>query len=245
MKTAITITARMKSTRLPLKVLRLINGVPVIEHLVNRLKQSKLANEIIMCTSTNPQDEILVDYAQKLKIKHFRGDEDDVLKRLYDGAMENDIDYIVSTTADNPLTDPVYADKILQSFHEGDYDYITINGLPLGTFSYGLKVKAIKTVLEKKKETNTEIWGVYFKDSPVFRRKVIDAEKEVYHPEFRLTVDLPEDLEVMRVIFKNLQKDCEIFSLRAVVEFLEAHPEVVSINKNITQRQATTYTKID
>jgi spore coat polysaccharide biosynthesis protein SpsF len=244
MKTAITITARMKSTRLPLKVLRLVNDVPVIEHLINRLKESKLANEVILCTSTNPQDDILVDYAQKLKVKHFRGDEDDVLKRLYDAAMENNVDYIVSTTADNPLTDPVYADKIFQAFLEGDFDYITINGLPFGTFSYGLRVSAIKNALEKKKENNTEIWGVYFKDSPVFRRKVIDAEKALIHPEYRLSIDYPQDLEVIRIIYKNLQRGSKIFSLKEVVEFLNKNQAVVEINKDVIQRQATNYTKI-
>ncbi len=244
MKTAITITARMKSTRLPLKVLRLVNGVPIIEHLVNRLKTSRLANEVILCTSTNPQDEVLVDYAQKLKIKHFRGDEDDVLKRLYDAARENNVDYIVSTTADNPLTDPVYADKIFQTFLEGDYDYITINGLPFGTFSYGLRVSAIKTALEKKKESNTEIWGVYFKDSPIFKRKVIEAEKALFHPEYRLSIDLPQDLEVVSIVYKNLQRGSEIFPLKDAIDFLNKNPKVAEINKDVIQRQVTNYTKI-
>jgi spore coat polysaccharide biosynthesis protein SpsF len=243
-KTAITITARMKSTRLPLKVIRLVNDVPIIEHMVNRLKKSKLADEIILCTSTNPQDEILTDYAKKLKIKHFRGDEEDVLKRLYDGAMENHVDYIVSATADNPLTDPIYADKIFQAFKDGDYDYIYLRGLPLGSFSYGVRVKAMKLVLDKKNETNTEIWGMYFKESPMIKKLVIDAEDALNFPTYRLTIDTPKDLEVIRIIYKHLQRRHDVFSLKKVVDLIHEKPEILEINKDITQQQAGNFTKI-
>jgi len=237
MKTAITITARMKSTRLPLKVLRLINNNPLLEHLINRLKKSELADMIILCTSTNPGDEILTDYAQKLSINSFRGDEDDVLKRLYDAAVANSIDFIVSTTADNPLTDPNYIDKIFRRFKDTNADYITIQNLPLGTFSYGVKITALKHVIKHKKETDTEIWGSYFANSPTFKKEIIMAETTLNHPEYRLTVDTPEDFALIREIYKQLQSKEEIFSLNDVITLLSNNPNLLNINKNSVQKR--------
>jgi spore coat polysaccharide biosynthesis protein SpsF len=238
MRTAITITARMKSTRLPLKVLRLINNIPLIEQLILRLKKAKLVDMIILCTSLNPQDEILVDYAEKLDIKCFRGDETDVLKRLYDAAKLNSIDFIVSTTADNPLTDPIYIDKIISRYLETQADYITIQGLPLGTFSYGVKMKALEFVIEQKKEENTEIWGIYFEKTPSFRKEIIIAGRELNYPEYRLTVDTPDDLKLMREIFSGLQHQHEVFSLKSVISLLKQNPELLEINSKYIQRKA-------
>jgi spore coat polysaccharide biosynthesis protein SpsF len=238
MKTAITITARMKSTRLPLKILRLLNNKPLIEHLILRLKESKLADMIILCTSTNPQDEILIDYAKKLDIKWFRGNEIDVLNRLNNAAIANSVDFIVSTTADNPLTDPIYIDKIIQNFKETNADFITIQGLPLGTFSYGVKVEAIEYVLKHKNEEDTEIWGVYFKETSTFKKEIIKAENELQHPSYRLTVDTPDDLRLMREIFSRLQSNDEVFKLKDVVRVLKNNPQLLEINKNYVQRKA-------
>lgn len=238
MKTAITITARMKSKRLPLKVLRLINNTPLIEHLINRLKTSKLADMIILCTSTNKQDEILIDYAEKLGVNWFKGDEIDVLLRLYEAAKAFSVDFIASTTADNPLTDPIYIDKIFQRFQEKNADYITIQNLPLGTFSYGVKVNALEHVIQRKKEANTEIWGVYFENTPSIKKEIIIVEEELCHPEYRLTVDTAEDLELMREVFSRLQSKNEVFSLRDVVYLLTNNPELQEINRENVQKKA-------
>jgi len=63
MKTGFLITARLKSTRLPMKVILKVNGIELIRHMINRIKESKVINEIIICTSPNPQDAPLVKIA--------------------------------------------------------------------------------------------------------------------------------------------------------------------------------------
>lgn len=232
----ITITARTKSKRLPLKVLRLINGRPMIEQMIERLKRAELADEIVLCTSVDPRDTILVDYAEKLNIKYFRGDAIDVLKRLYDASRNFSAEFIVSVTADNPLADPVYIDKTISKYRDTNADYITCLDLPLGTFSYGVKSEAINKILGLKKEKDTEIWGHYFKNSGLFKVIELEVEKELAHPEFRLTVDTPEDLRLMREIYRNLQQNDEIFELKRVIEFLQLNPKLLEISRSIKQR---------
>lgn len=235
MKTAITITIRMKSSRLPLKVLRLINNICMVDQLILRLKTSQLADMVILCTSTNPQDEILVDYAKRMGIQWFRGSEDDVLKRLYDAARHFSVDFIVSTTADNPLTDAYYMDRIIEKFRETDADFITVPDLPLGCFSYGLKVNAIQTVLDGKKEEDTEIWGSYFRNDPSFKKETVNVDKIFHNKKYRLTVDYPEDLELMREIYRRLQVGENVFPIPEVVKLLEKEPQLLELNKDMHQ----------
>jgi spore coat polysaccharide biosynthesis protein SpsF len=237
MKTAITITARMKSKRLPLKVMRYIEGKPMIEHLIDRLKLSKFADEIIMCTSTNPQDDILIDVAEKEEIKWFKGNEEDVLDRMFNAAKKFNIDFIVSTTADNPLVDPIYIDKIIQKFRETNADYITCKKLPLGAFSYGIKVKALKKVIELKKEKDTEIWGRFFEEIDEFKKIELEVEDELNHPEIRLTVDEKEDFKLIRKIFDNFYSYKNDFKLKEVVKYLLDNSDLMNINKSIVQRK--------
>jgi len=234
MKVAITITARMKSKRLPLKVIRYIKGKPMIEHMIERLKLSKLTNEIILCTSTNPQDDILIDIAEKTGIPWFRGSEEDVLERLYQAAKKYGIDFIVGTTADNPLVDPKYIDKMIKKFKETNADYIKCENLPLGAYSYGIKVKALERVMQLKKEKDTEIWGKFFEDVDYFKKIEMDVEKDLKHPEIRLTVDEKEDLALIKKIFSKFYEGKNDFDLKEILEYLLANPNLQQTNQQTT-----------
>ena len=238
MKTAVTITVRMKSTRLPEKAMKDLVGKPMIEHLIDRLKYAKLPDEIILCTSTNPQDDILVEVAKKNNIKWFRGDEVDVLKRLLDASKKYKIDFIVSTTGDNPLTDPHYIDGLINKFKETDADYITCLDLPLGAFSYGIKVQALEKVVELKNEIDTEIWGVYFTETNLFKIKEMEVESQLKHPEMRLTVDTTEDFRLMKMIYGRLYREDKLIELAEVINLFKENPMFMEINKNTTQRKA-------
>ena len=86
MQTSFLITARLKSTRLAKKILLEVQGKPLITHMINRIKYAKNINKIIICTSTNTQDDPLEKIAQQEKIDCYRGSEDDVLQRLLETA---------------------------------------------------------------------------------------------------------------------------------------------------------------
>src|SRR5262245_55027962 len=112
--------------------------------MLDRLKLATRADEIIVCTSTNPQDDPLIHLAAAEGVSSFRGDEDDVVKRLSDAAEAFQLDYILSITADCPFSDPEYADKIVQAFLDTNADLIRAFDLPHGAFSYGVKPAAFR-----------------------------------------------------------------------------------------------------
>ena len=155
MKTVFLITARLKSTRLPNKLLREVCGRPIFAHMIDRLKLIKGVDQIVICTSTNPQDDPLLELAKSEGVACFRGDEDDVIKRLADAAAGFDADYVLSITADCPFSDPVYAEKIIDALQTTGADLVRALDLPHGAYSYGIKAAALRQIIEIKDDRDT------------------------------------------------------------------------------------------
>ena len=86
MNNAVIIQARVGSTRLRAKVLKNLCGKTVLEHVVARVQQAKLIDGIIIVTTTKKEDDVIVQLANKLNVKVFRGSENDVLDRYYQAA---------------------------------------------------------------------------------------------------------------------------------------------------------------
>jgi len=232
MKVGFLLIGRLKSTRLPNKLLLNIKGKPIISHLLDRLKLSKKVDNIIICTSTLEQDKPLANIAENNEVECFFGDPDDVLVRMLDAAKCYKLDYILTITADSPFIDPVYADAIVDNFQKTGADLIRQFDLPHGVFSYGIKIDALQKVVELKDSSDTEVWGHYFTDTGLFN--VVDFEvKNTFHkrPGLRMTLDYPEDWKFFEAIFNALYNDKKIFSLDEILKFLDANPEVTKINK--------------
>jgi spore coat polysaccharide biosynthesis protein SpsF len=231
MKVGYLITARLKSTRLPEKLLRQVEDKPIFVHMLDRLKSATRVDEIVICTSTHPQDEHLVKLAASEGVSCFRGDEEDVLNRLYEASRTYNFDYILNITADCPFVDPVYADKIVDAYKENNADLIRSFGLPHGAFSYGIKPAALAKAIEIKNDNHTEVWGRYFTDTDLFDVYDLPITNKLHtQPELRMTLDYPEDLEFFKAVFAALYKPGEVFSLDEILNYLTNHPEVVKIN---------------
>lgn len=237
-KVGIFITARLKSKRLPFKVIKPILGKPMIEWMIERLKHSGI-DLIVMMTSTNPQDDPLVKIAKKNKIECFRGSEDDVLLRLRDCARKFDVDLVINVTADDPLKEPIFIDKLVEKYFDRKYDYCETKGLPNGCESHAISKKALEKVCKIKNESDTEIWTPYFKKPGIFKCDVVKVEDPaIYRPHYRITVDTKEDFELMKKIFSILLKKKEYFNVYDICKLLDERKDLLAINAQIEQRKA-------
>ena len=82
----------MDSSRLPKKaVAHVYDKEFSIEHLINRVKHSELADLIILCTTRNSSDDVLCEIAESKKIKFFRGSEKDKLERWNKACIKFDV----------------------------------------------------------------------------------------------------------------------------------------------------------
>jgi len=236
MKSAIFITVRMKSIRLPKKAILKIKGKTVIEHLIERVKLARLPDLIVLCTSTNPDDDILVSIAKKNGIEYFRGSEDDKLDRHLNAAIKYDVDFMVNVEGDNIFYDHEMIDKTIETFIHTQADYITCKDLPLGTAAHGIKFEALKKICEIKDETDTEVYGGYFKETGLFKVEYLDVEDELRHPEIRMTLDYPEDYEFFKAVFDELYNRRKVFTLKEILALLRKNPQIMEMNKHLQQK---------
>jgi len=135
-KTDIIIQARYGSTRLPGKVLADFLGRPMLAFQIERLKQVRNADEIVLATSVAPADDAVAEVGRSLGVRVVRGDEADVLGRYLQAAAESGADVIVRVAADNPLIDPALVDEMIEVFREGGIDHLS--AFEDHTYPYGV-----------------------------------------------------------------------------------------------------------
>lgn len=241
-KIVIIVQARMGSERLPGKTLKLIQGKPMLEHLIDRLKLCRNIDSIIVATSTREEDMVIVDLTGRCGVDHFLGSETDVLDRYVKAAEEANASVVVRVTGDNPLTDPYILDRLVKHHIETNADYTTMKNLPLGITSEVFSIESLKRSDKLGiKPHHREHVDEYILENPdKFRMEVLDADESIRRPDLRLTVDTEEDLELMRRIFRRLEPegDEKVIKLSSVIKLLDSDPDLVKINAYVVQKEA-------
>ncbi|MBU0630359.1 MAG: glycosyltransferase family protein [Candidatus Margulisbacteria bacterium] len=231
----IIIQARMGSTRLQGKVMKEVLGRPLLELLIERLKNCQLVDEIVVATTTKAADDVIEALARKLSVKVMRGSEDDVLDRYFQAAKKFALDHIVRITADCPLSDPEIVDKMIKYYIDSyfKYDYLCNTIKP--TFPDGMDVEIFSfEVLEKihrlsqKKYLREHVCGYIIENPDQFRIKNYANDNDL--SAIRLTVDTPEDFELIRVIFERLYPSKGIFHFDDILELIRENPELSKMN---------------
>ena len=244
------ITARMGSTRLPGKHMLDICGKPVIEQMIMRIKQAKLPEFIVLCTTSYPEDDVLVDLANRCNIKFFRGNPTDILKRWLDAADHFGVQYFISAEADDVFCDPGFIDIIIQELQKNTFDYIACKGLPFGVTPTGIKVEALRKICSLKKENDTEGQERFFTKTGLFKVHYIEiTDPELINPDARMTLDYSEDYVFFKKVFSYLGGSGSFFSLREILDLLKEHPEIMEINNKMQaiyeQRYKEKYGAVD
>jgi len=229
--------ARMKSSRLPGKVLLEAAGRPLISHNIQRIRAARLIDEVIVATTTNPEDDALEKLCRTENVPVFRGSEQDVLDRTYQCAKKYNLPEFAKFTADNPLIDPQVIDHVIQYYLDNarSYDYVSNNHPP--TWQDGQEVEIIRlAALEeawKKSDQPFQREHVtpYIWDQPQRFRlgNVARSDDEWYH-RYRWTLDYPADYEFMKRVYGELFPGRKIFSTSDIMNLLLEHPEIERIN---------------
>lgn len=237
------IQARMSSNRLPGKVLRKINGKPMLELMIERVLQAQTLDKVIVVTSLDKSDNEIEIFCQQAGFDCYRGSLDDVLDRYYGAANEYKVSTVVRLTGDCPLIDPKMIDDVVNFYKDSDSDYVANSAPPEGAtvpdgmdvevFSYESLAKAHK---QAQKPSEREHVTFYFWHNPdLFKCKRFDLDRDLSM--YRLTVDYKEDFELVGEIYQNLYKNDAIFSLSDIIELLNNNENLRQINENIIANQ--------
>lgn len=234
-KVAAVIACRVDSTRLFAKPLQLVGEYRILHLQLCQLRKSKLINDIVLAISENPGNEIFVNFAKSQKLKFVLGDDEDVLKRLIDGAKYVNSDIVFRITPENPFIYWEGIDTIIQKHLEGNFDLSIIENLPLGTGFELINREALEFSHRMgKRRHRSELCTLYINENmdkfKIYRHKI---PKLLQRPELRLTVDTPQDLMVVRDIYKSLGNGDKPISLLEIIRFLDRNPQIVKINSDI------------
>ena len=251
-KSVAIIQTRFNSTRLPGKVLKTIGNKTVLEYVISQSLCATNLNNVIIATTTNPQDQIIVDFCKNHNIDYFCGSEFDVLDRYYQCAKKFNLDPIVRITSDCPLIDPNVIDLIIDEFLKNHHDYVSNNMSFEGNnwidsecnFPQGMTVeissfKALESAWKNaKKPSEREHVFPYVQFHPeLFRVKNIKHPSDLSH--IRCTIDREDDLSFLRKLVEYLPPTLQFITINDIVQVVEKHSALLKINNHIPFDEGT------
>ena len=217
-------------------------GRPLLEVLLERIASCPALDTVALATSSRPENAPLVDMANRMGISAFRGDEDDVLRRLVDCARHMGADHVVRVTGDNPLTDLETLARLVALHLEerSDYTYVPGDALLMGILSEVVSRAALERSWQKGETRHrSELTTLYIKEHPEEFRIVAGALPDgLYRPEYRLTVDEAEDVALLQEIFARLQRPGQLVTTREAIALLDREPELARINAHLRHKAA-------
>lgn len=233
------IQVRMTSTRLPGKVMLEINGKPLLAYMLERLKFSKLIGKVIIATTINYKDNVIVKFCKKAGIDFYRGSENDVLDRYYNTAKEFCVKHIVRVSSDCPLIDPRVCDHIADVYFKSNVDFVHTGptfaeGVDCEIFSFNVLEKAWN---EASLKSEREHLTLYIHNHPELFKK-ITLINETDDSKYRFTVDELEDFLVVKAILEALyRKNSRPFTTSEIKIFLDSRPDVYKLNTHIIRNE--------
>lgn len=236
------VQGRMNSSRLPGKILKPIGGKPMLARVVERARQASLVDDVAFATTTDPSDDAVESYCRKQGIPVYRGSLLDVLDRFYQAARMMRADAVVRFTADCPLLDPGLVDQTIRLFLDTGADFAA-NRLPppfRRTYPIGLdtEVCTFAALEQAWKEATARhdrehVLPYLYELEGRFKVKILNYPQD--YGSQRWTVDTPEDLELVRRIFRRM-RGRPGFTWLDVIALLEKEPQLARINAAVQHK---------
>lgn len=231
--------ARATSTRLPAKVLLTAGGRTFLEHHLDRLVATGLP--VIVATTTNTDDEPIVEIAEKAGIAVFRGSELDVLSRFAGAIRHHDLDGVVRVTSDCPLIDPEVVAAGVDRFRAENDEYVYVSNCIERTYPRGMDYeifsasRLLKADTEATLQPDREHVTSYLHQNRTGDMRLVNMPSDGDGSQYRLTLDTEDD----RLLLTTLIEDFDAAHLNCadLVAIMEKHPELHALNEHIEQKK--------
>lgn len=233
------IQARMGSTRLRDKSLRKIGEKTLVERVWDRIRLVKEVDDVVLSTSKLSENDVLVQHAESIGLKYFRGDEADLVSRLHDTAVNFCADALVRITGDCPLADPDLIDEMVKFYRVNTDKYDYLCNIVRRTYPDGLDIEILPTstlrILKNEISSESEYregFNLYILDNKD-RFKIFGFEnKKENLSSLRWTVDFQEDLDFVSEIYKYFDEKNKKFKTKDTLDFLSKNPDLQLINSD-------------
>jgi len=234
----------MTSTRLPGKVLLPLGGEPMLARLVERLRRVRHADQIVIATTLNTNDDAIAALCDRLGVRCYRGSEHDVLSRYAEAAQAHAASVVVRITSDCPLIDPALIDQVIARHRVGDADYVSNMLPPTWPFGMAIEVFSARALEEAHAEASQPAEREHvtpFLYGHPERYRVRNVASPIDLSEQRWTVDTPEDYDLVQRLFDAVYPKETEFNLADLLDVMQAHPEWLAINQHIRQKPSTAF----
>ena len=235
----IIIQARVGATRLPGKmVMPFHEGKGVLELLLQRFKERFSQHQdvvMLVATTLNPVDDLIVDVASRQGLLSFRGSEEDVLRRFIDAASYINVEKLIRICADNPFLDMDTVEMLADRIGEQQQDYIafsTSKGVPTikthwGFWPVAVRLDALQRVATETAEPlyREHVTNYIYTRSGGFDIDLIPIPRVIEeNASVRLTLDTAEDFEMQRAIYACCLERYGKIDIQSVMDTLDAFP---------------------
>ncbi len=220
-KDYIVLQVRLRSQRLPEKLLLPLKGITIFEHILKRLSGARLPEGIIVATTEDTEPRIK-DIMEGYDASIYTGSEDDVLSRFAGAVDYFNAGNVIRATGDNPLVSIEYIDRALILHKEQDADLTTYPSLPYGTGIEVIRGAVINQIdcLAADQYEREHITQYIYRNEHLYKIVRGTPEPSLLRPEIRLTVDTDEDYRVMTDIYENLYTGLPI-KLTEAISYLD------------------------
>ncbi|OGW47573.1 MAG: hypothetical protein A2Y66_03225 [Nitrospirae bacterium RBG_13_41_22] len=224
LKVGILIIARMNSSRLPGKALIPILNKPAILYLIERAKLCKSADVILLCTTTNKEDDALAALAAEEGIKCYRGEEIDVLKRILGACEQEQLDIAARITGDDIFLSPSHLDETVYHLMSTNSDYCHNKSLPSGTECEVFTVESLRTIYNFAEHPENTEYLTYFVENENFQKSELPVSPE-FRRDVSLTLDTSEDLGKITFLLRNIYRQNSPFTQEELIQFIDRYPD--------------------
>lgn len=236
MKLVATLACRNNSRRLFGKPLQLLENVTVVEYIINNLKARPEIHDIVLAISEMRGNEAFIDVAEKNNIKYVLGDDRDVLLRLIRACELARGDTIYRVTTESPFGYLEGLPEAIASHQKEKADYTAHGNLPDGVMFELINLEALKKSHQQGEyKHRSELVSLYINENPdKFKKNILQIDPALRRPDYRLTIDFPEDLILCRKIIRHFGGDDKYIPYKELIGFLDQHPELRKMVENIT-----------
>jgi len=207
--------------------------------MVERVKASKTPKTIVVATTTNKEDEVVVEICKQHNIKYFRGHPTDLLDRHYKTALEFDAEVVAKIPSDCPLICPDVIDKVLQLYIQNKDGFDYVSNLHPASYPDGhdVEVMPLKILEQAWKEAGKDFEREHTTPFIWERPDMFRIGNEEwgtgldFSMSHRMTVDYKEDYEFIKMIYDKLYNENKVFTLCDIMMLLDKKPEIKKINE--------------
>jgi len=222
-----------------------LDGKPAIKHVVTRTAHADAPSNVVVATSTKPQDDVIAQYAPTFGADVIRGSESNVLSRFEHTVEEYNPDIILRITGDCPLILPEFIDLAVEQIQADSYDYVSAGlkrTFPRGVTCEAFTATSFKRMSEKASEPHhREHVTPYYREYPdkfdlynLESSEIFAEERFQNRTDLRLTLDEPADYRLFEKVYREIDQE-DLLTVRDVIKYIDVN-ELETINQNVEQK---------